>query len=185
MFLFRSVCQVPVAEGKSVQQTVDLLHKKLEQLGAVKQGSFCVDCETYHATGNVSGKYLTNLLFVWVCTLSDIIDYFGQTSYRLTHADVATCSLVKIAFSLRLTPRSCDFILYSRHTVSVFSRVVIPIRLCNISDIQHKYEFCKIDWNERGAPKMKVRKPTDLSVAWSHTENLILLDPNAMLGFVS
>ena len=52
-----SVCQVPVAEGKSVQQTVDLLHKKLEQLGAVKQGSFCVDCETYHATANVGGKH--------------------------------------------------------------------------------------------------------------------------------
>lgn len=51
-----SVCQVPVAEGKSVQQTVDILHKKLEQLGAVKQGSFCVDCETYHATGNVTGN---------------------------------------------------------------------------------------------------------------------------------
>ena len=51
-----SVCQVPVAEGKSVQQTVDQLHKKLEQLGAVKQGSFFVDCETYHATGNASGK---------------------------------------------------------------------------------------------------------------------------------
>nr|XP_061813443.1 mediator of RNA polymerase II transcription subunit 20-like isoform X1 [Nerophis lumbriciformis] len=47
------VCQVPVAEGKSVQQTVDMVHKKLEQLGAVKQGSFCVDCETYHATGSV------------------------------------------------------------------------------------------------------------------------------------
>lgn len=55
--VFCSVCQVPVAEGKSVQQTVDILHKKLEQLGAVKQGSFCVDCETYHATGNVSGNY--------------------------------------------------------------------------------------------------------------------------------
>lgn len=47
-----------MAEGKSVQQTVDLLHKKLEQLGAVKQGSFCVDCETYHATANVGGKHL-------------------------------------------------------------------------------------------------------------------------------
>lgn len=58
--VFCSVCQVPVAEGKSVQQTVDILHKKLEQLGAVKQGSFCVDCETYHATGNVSGKYFNN-----------------------------------------------------------------------------------------------------------------------------
>ncbi|MEQ2261905.1 mediator complex subunit Med20, partial [Xenotaenia resolanae] len=50
------VCQVPVAEGKSVQQTVDILHKKLEQLGAVKQGSFCVDCETYQSTGNAGGN---------------------------------------------------------------------------------------------------------------------------------
>lgn len=50
-----------MAEGKSVQQTVDLLHKKLEQLGAVKQGSFCVDCETYHATANVGGKHLYSL----------------------------------------------------------------------------------------------------------------------------
>lgn len=58
----RSVCQVPVAEGKSVQQTVDILHKKLEQLGAVKQGSFCVDCETYHAT-NVSGNIEFSSLF--------------------------------------------------------------------------------------------------------------------------
>lgn len=51
-----SVCQVPLAEGKSVQQTIDILHKKLEQLGAVKQGNFTVDCETYHATGNASGN---------------------------------------------------------------------------------------------------------------------------------
>lgn len=66
--VYVSVCQVPVAEGKSVQQTVDILHKKLEQLGAVKQGSFCVDCETYHATGNVSGNnpaspYLASVLW--------------------------------------------------------------------------------------------------------------------------
>ncbi|RVE73481.1 hypothetical protein OJAV_G00049920 [Oryzias javanicus] len=57
------VCQVPVAEGKSVQQTVDMLHKKLEQLGSVKHGSFCVDCETYHATGNVGGQP-SKLLYV-------------------------------------------------------------------------------------------------------------------------
>lgn len=53
------MCQVPVAEGKSVQQTVDMLHKKLEQLGAVKQGNFWVDCETYHATGNTTGNRVT------------------------------------------------------------------------------------------------------------------------------
>lgn len=53
------MCQVPVTEGKSVQQTVDMLHKKLEQLGAVKQGNFWVDCETYHATGNATGNRVT------------------------------------------------------------------------------------------------------------------------------
>uniref|UniRef100_A0A8C8D7M5 Uncharacterized protein n=1 Tax=Oncorhynchus tshawytscha TaxID=74940 RepID=A0A8C8D7M5_ONCTS len=31
------VCQVRLSEGKSVQQTISILHKKLEQLGAVKQ----------------------------------------------------------------------------------------------------------------------------------------------------
>lgn len=44
----RSVSQVPVAEGKSVQQTVELLARRLEALGADKQGTFGVDCETYH-----------------------------------------------------------------------------------------------------------------------------------------
>ncbi|XP_057182046.1 mediator of RNA polymerase II transcription subunit 20 isoform X2 [Triplophysa rosa] len=33
-----------------------MLHKKLEQLGAVKQGNFWVDCETYHATANATGQ---------------------------------------------------------------------------------------------------------------------------------
>ncbi|MBN3312406.1 MED20 polymerase, partial [Atractosteus spatula] len=32
-----------------------MLHRKLEQLGAVKQGSFCVDCETYHAGASAMG----------------------------------------------------------------------------------------------------------------------------------
>ncbi|XP_055510956.1 mediator of RNA polymerase II transcription subunit 20 isoform X4 [Leucoraja erinacea] len=43
------VSQIPALEGKSVQQAVEMLTKKLEVLGAVKQGTFCVDCETYHA----------------------------------------------------------------------------------------------------------------------------------------
>uniref|UniRef100_A0A4W5RII6 Mediator of RNA polymerase II transcription subunit 20 n=1 Tax=Hucho hucho TaxID=62062 RepID=A0A4W5RII6_9TELE len=47
-----SVCQVPLADGKSMQQTISILYNKLEQLGAVKQERFTVDCETYHATGN-------------------------------------------------------------------------------------------------------------------------------------
>ncbi|KAM9520289.1 mediator of RNA polymerase II transcription subunit 20 isoform 1-T1 [Guaruba guarouba] len=49
------VSQVPVAEGKSVQQTVELLTRKLEVLGAEKQGTFCVDCETYHTAASTIG----------------------------------------------------------------------------------------------------------------------------------
>ncbi|XP_066215535.1 mediator of RNA polymerase II transcription subunit 20 isoform X3 [Saccopteryx leptura] len=50
------VCQMPVAEGKSVQQTVELLTRKLEVLGAEKQGTFCVDCETYHTAASTLGS---------------------------------------------------------------------------------------------------------------------------------
>ncbi|XP_069802107.1 mediator of RNA polymerase II transcription subunit 20 isoform X2 [Dendropsophus ebraccatus] len=49
------VTQVPLAEGKSVQQTVEILTRKLEQLGAEKQGTFYVDCETYHTAGTNVG----------------------------------------------------------------------------------------------------------------------------------
>lgn len=54
--LFLSVSQMPVAEGKSVQQTVELLTRKLEMLGAEKQGTFCVDCETYHTAASTLGS---------------------------------------------------------------------------------------------------------------------------------
>ncbi|KAM6333197.1 mediator of RNA polymerase II transcription subunit 20 isoform 1-T1 [Alca torda] len=50
------VSQVPVAEGKSVQQTVEILTRKLEMLGAEKQGTFCVDCETYHTAASTIGS---------------------------------------------------------------------------------------------------------------------------------
>ncbi|XP_074749959.1 mediator of RNA polymerase II transcription subunit 20 isoform X2 [Strix uralensis] len=57
------VAQVPVAEGKSVQQTVELLTRKLELLGAEKQGTFCVDCETYHtAASTISSQGQTGKL---------------------------------------------------------------------------------------------------------------------------
>lgn len=47
---------MPVAEGKSVLQIVELLTWKLEMLGAEKQGTFCVDCETYHTAASTSGQ---------------------------------------------------------------------------------------------------------------------------------
>ncbi|XP_010583022.1 PREDICTED: mediator of RNA polymerase II transcription subunit 20 isoform X1 [Haliaeetus leucocephalus] len=57
------VAQVPVAEGKSLQQTVEILTRKLELLGAEKQGTFCVDCETYHtAASTISSQGQTGKL---------------------------------------------------------------------------------------------------------------------------
>ena len=40
----------PVAEGKSGQQTVDMLQARIEQLGALSAGNFSVDCDTYQST---------------------------------------------------------------------------------------------------------------------------------------
>ncbi|NXU93168.1 MED20 polymerase, partial [Xiphorhynchus elegans] len=57
-----SVSQVPVAEGKSVQQTVELLARRLEALGAEKQGTFGVDCETYHTAGTIGTQGQTGKL---------------------------------------------------------------------------------------------------------------------------
>ncbi|XP_026571354.1 mediator of RNA polymerase II transcription subunit 20 [Pseudonaja textilis] len=50
------ISQMPVTEGKSVQQTVETLTRKLELLGAEKQGTFCVDCETYHTAASTMGS---------------------------------------------------------------------------------------------------------------------------------
>ncbi|KAK2187549.1 hypothetical protein NP493_162g05000, partial [Ridgeia piscesae] len=44
-----SVVAYPLPEGKSGQHTVDILQKRVEQLGATKTGSFTIDCETYQA----------------------------------------------------------------------------------------------------------------------------------------
>nr|XP_060628616.1 mediator of RNA polymerase II transcription subunit 20 [Anolis sagrei ordinatus] len=56
LFSLVSVSQMPIAEGKSVQQTVEILTRKLELLGAEKQGTFCVDCETYHTAASTMGN---------------------------------------------------------------------------------------------------------------------------------
>ncbi|XP_064632883.1 mediator of RNA polymerase II transcription subunit 20-like [Lineus longissimus] len=44
------VLQYPVPENKSGQQSVDLLQRLIEDLGATRTGTFCVDCETYQST---------------------------------------------------------------------------------------------------------------------------------------
>ncbi|XP_031571421.1 mediator of RNA polymerase II transcription subunit 20-like [Actinia tenebrosa] len=45
-----------IAEGKSGQQTVEMLQKRAELLGATKTGNWCVDCDTYMSSSNVSSS---------------------------------------------------------------------------------------------------------------------------------
>ena len=44
-----SVYPYQVPPGKSSQQALDMLKKQVEQLGAVKSGNYCVDCETFQS----------------------------------------------------------------------------------------------------------------------------------------
>ena len=52
--VYYSVMVCPVPESKSGQQAVDLLQRKVEQLGATKTGTFTVDCETYQSQARES-----------------------------------------------------------------------------------------------------------------------------------
>ncbi|XP_070559218.1 mediator of RNA polymerase II transcription subunit 20-like [Ptychodera flava] len=53
------VSQWPVPENKNEQQVVEMVTKRVELLGAVKVGTFCVDCETYQSSTAVSGAQKT------------------------------------------------------------------------------------------------------------------------------
>lgn len=44
-----SVIFYPIGEGKSGQQAVDILLKRLEILGVEKTGNYSVDCDTYQS----------------------------------------------------------------------------------------------------------------------------------------
>ena len=46
---FDSVLNFPIPDGRSGQQMVDMIQKKLETLGAEKTGNFAVDSETYQS----------------------------------------------------------------------------------------------------------------------------------------
>lgn len=45
----------PIPEGKTGQQTVEGIVKILEALGATRDGTFSVDCESFHSTPNIVG----------------------------------------------------------------------------------------------------------------------------------
>ena len=49
-----SVLNFPIPDGQSGQQTVDMIQKKLETLGAEKTGNFAVDSETYQSQSRMS-----------------------------------------------------------------------------------------------------------------------------------
>ncbi|XP_076363612.1 mediator complex subunit 20 isoform X2 [Tachypleus tridentatus] len=49
-----SIHQFTMPEGKSGPQAAELIQKRLETLGAIKVGTFCVECETYYAAPHVS-----------------------------------------------------------------------------------------------------------------------------------
>lgn len=51
-----------IPEGKSSTQVVEMLQKRIESLGGVKSGNFCVDCETYCSVQNISPPRAVNVL---------------------------------------------------------------------------------------------------------------------------
>ena len=50
-----SLVQVDIPEGIAGQQVLDALQKKIELAGAIRTGSWFVECETYLSSQN-SGK---------------------------------------------------------------------------------------------------------------------------------
>ncbi|XP_064487988.1 mediator of RNA polymerase II transcription subunit 20-like [Ornithodoros turicata] len=57
-----SIHQFPIPEGKTGQQAAELLQKRLETLGAVREGTFCVDCETYFSCPNIIPARCINII---------------------------------------------------------------------------------------------------------------------------
>ncbi|GFV75101.1 mediator of RNA polymerase II transcription subunit 20 [Trichonephila clavipes] len=57
-----SIHQFPIPEGKSGQQAAEMLQKRLETIGAVKTGTFCVECETYYAAPNINPNRAVNIV---------------------------------------------------------------------------------------------------------------------------
>ena len=70
-FYFFSVLSYRVPEGRTGQQTVELLQKRVEELGAVKTGNFSVDCDLYQAAQQGSMYYFTTLFYPVCSVLHD------------------------------------------------------------------------------------------------------------------
>ncbi|XP_023230310.1 mediator of RNA polymerase II transcription subunit 20 [Centruroides vittatus] len=57
-----SIHQFPIPEGKSGQQAAEILQKRLETIGCVKAGTFCVDCETYYSAPHINPNRAINVI---------------------------------------------------------------------------------------------------------------------------
>ncbi|KAF8766619.1 Mediator of RNA polymerase II transcription like protein [Argiope bruennichi] len=55
-----SIHQFPIPEGKSGQQATEILQKRLETIGAIKTGTFCVECELIRGGGPLSYHFSPN-----------------------------------------------------------------------------------------------------------------------------
>ena len=78
-----SVVTYPVPEGQSGQQTVDILQKRVEDLGAVKTGNFTVDCDTYNTVPQTSKLWWINI-FTFVLAHGEGFEIYSFTEPRDT-----------------------------------------------------------------------------------------------------
>ncbi len=53
MYFMSSLVQCDIPEGKSSQQVLDSLQKKIELAGAERSGNWLVECETYYSVQNL------------------------------------------------------------------------------------------------------------------------------------
>lgn len=54
--------QFPITENRTGPSTIDLLAKRITALGAVQQGQFLVDCETYTSIPPLGNQRTVNVL---------------------------------------------------------------------------------------------------------------------------
>jgi mediator of RNA polymerase II transcription subunit 20 len=51
-----------VPEGKNGTQTMEMLQKRVENLGGVKVGTFCVECESYYSVPNINPQRCVHII---------------------------------------------------------------------------------------------------------------------------
>lgn len=82
------VLNFPVPDGRSGQQTVDMIQKKLETLGAEKTGNFAVDSETYQSQSPVPARMV------------HVLHNTEQMASCIAVLDTGTCVVADSSFDL-------------------------------------------------------------------------------------